>query len=162
MLVPYRKSDNQIVSILFVVYGGSMKIHKAVLIGLCVTTPLIGLAAPANANAEVSIYFRAPPPPVRVEVAPAPRSGYVWVPGYWDVRHDHHVWQKAHWERERHGYYYAPSTWVQHDDRWELQRGHWRKGDRDHDGVPNQYDHDRDGDGVPNRYDPSPDNPHRR
>ena len=34
--------------------------------------------------------------------------------------------------------------------------------DQDHDGVPNRYDRDRDGDGVPNRYDRAPDNPDRR
>ena len=34
-------------------------------------------------------------------------------------------------------------------------------GDQDHDGIPNRYDTDRDGDGIPNRYDRSPTNPHR-
>jgi hypothetical protein len=36
-----------------------------------------------------------------------------------------------------------------------------RSGDQDHDGIPNRYDTDRDGDGVPNRYDRAPANPHR-
>jgi hypothetical protein len=138
-----------------------MKIHKSLLIGLVAATSLAGLSLSTAANAEVSIYFSVPPPPVRVEVVPAPRHGYIWVPGYWDLYHDNHVWRKAHWEQERHGYYYAPSAWVHHGDRWELHRGHWNKGDRDHDGIPNHYDHDRDGDGTPNRYDGSPDNSHR-
>jgi hypothetical protein len=34
-------------------------------------------------------------------------------------------------------------------------------GDQDHDGIPNRYDTDRDGDGIPNKYDRSPANPHR-
>jgi hypothetical protein len=34
-------------------------------------------------------------------------------------------------------------------------------GDQDHDGIPNRYDMDRDGDGIPNRYDRNPTNPHR-
>ena len=34
--------------------------------------------------------------------------------------------------------------------------------DQDRDGVPNRYDRDRDGDGVPNRYDRSDNNPYRR
>lgn len=37
-----------------------------------------------------------------------------------------------------------------------------RRGDRDHDGVPNRYDRDRDGDGVPNRFDAYPNDPRRR
>lgn len=40
------------------------------------------------------------------------------------------------------------------------QRPGWR--DQDRDGVPNRYDRDRDGDGVPNRYDRSDNNPYRR
>lgn len=128
-----------------------MKIHKAILIGVCATASLAGVAIPLAANAEVNVYFRAPPPPIRVEVAPAPRRGYVWVPGYWDLRHNRHVWAKGHWERERRGYYYSQPSWVQRDNRWELQRGHWRRGDRDGDGIPNRFDRDRDGDGIPNR-----------
>lgn len=70
------------------------------------------------------------------------RSGYVWVPGYWSG-HGHH------------------RTWV--EGRWQAPRGHYytTRRDRDHDGIPNRYDHDRDGDGVPNRYDRRPDNPRR-
>jgi hypothetical protein len=128
-------------------------LSKSILIGLCSAAALGGVAAPLAASAEVNVYFRAPPPPVRVEVAPAPRRGYVWVPGYWDVRRDRHVWQKGHWVRERRGYHYAPSVWVERDNRWALERGGWRRGDRDGDGVPNRYDRDRDGDGIPNRAD---------
>lgn len=40
----------------------------------------------------------------------------------------------------------------------------WRGGrrDQDNDGIPNRYDTDRDGDGTPNRWDRNPANPHRR
>jgi hypothetical protein len=43
-----------------------------------------------------------------------------------------------------------------------MQRGEWRRGDRDHDGVPNRMDRDKDGDGVPNRLDNRPNNPNRQ
>jgi len=86
---------------------------------------------------------------VRVERVPAPRPGYVWAPGYWDVRYSRHYWRAGHWERERRGYYYHEPRWVQHDNRWELQRGRWDHRDDDHDGVPNGADR-------------SPNDPHRR
>jgi WXXGXW repeat (2 copies) len=132
-----------------------MKLHKYILLGVCAATSVVGMTLPTIARAEVNIYFRAPPPPVRVEVAPRPRRGYIWINGYWDVKHNRHVWRKGHWERHRVGYYYAQPTWVERNNRWELERGHWRRGDRDQDrdGIPNRYDRDRDGDGVSNRYD---------
>ena len=54
-----------------------------------------------------------PPPPPRVEVVPAPRTGYVWVPGYWDAREHRHVWARGHWVRERAGYRYIEPRWAQ-------------------------------------------------
>ncbi len=36
------------------------------------------------------------------------------------------------------------------------------RGDQDHDGIANRYDTDRDGDGTPNRWDRNPANPNRR
>jgi hypothetical protein len=121
--------------------------RKALLSGLCVTA-LGAMALPITASADVGIYLAVPPPPVRVEHVPPPRSGYIWAPGYWDVRGNHHVWHTGHWERERHGYYYAQPRWEQHDNRWELHRGHWERGDDDHDGVRNGQDR-------------SPENPYR-
>ena len=66
------------------------------------------------------------PPPARYEVVPAPRVGFVWVPGYWDWRTNRHYWVRGHYVRERPGYYYHSAG--------------WRHGDRDGDGVPNAYD----------------------
>ena len=106
-----------------------------------------GVTLPLSASAG-DIYFSYAPPPNRYEAVPAPRSGYVWAPGYWNAHHDRHVWKAGHWERERHGYHYVEPTWTQHDNRWQLQQGRWNKSDRD-------------GDGVPNNRDRSPDNPNR-
>jgi hypothetical protein len=122
-------------------------------------------ALPASAE----IYVNIAPPAPRYEVVPAPRAGYIWVPGYWDWRGSRHVWMKGHWEHERHGLYWHPNRWVERDGHYVLERGRWDKqryagsyGDRDRDGVPNRYDRDRDNDGVPNRYDNAPNNPHRQ
>ena len=109
---------------------------------------------PLPAAADVGFFVDVAPPAARYEVVPTPRSGYVWVPGYWDWRGNHHVWSKGHWERERSGYYWHPNRWEQRDGRWVLERGRW---DRER-FVENRAHGDRDG--VPNRYDRAPNNPH--
>jgi hypothetical protein len=120
--------------------------------------------APVAANAQ-SYTVRVAPPEPRTEVVPAPRRGYVWVPGYWNwnAQRHRHQWVAGTWVRERQGYYYNEPRWVERDGRWVLNRGAWARGqrDRDRDGVPNRMDRDRDGDGVPNRLDSNPNNPRR-
>ena len=120
----------------------------------------VGFTAPTFA-APVSVDIRVAPPAPRHEWVPAARPGYVWAPGYWDYRYNQYHWVSGHWERERVGYYYTAPTWVQNGDRWQLERHGWRRGDRDHDGIPNRYDRDRDGDGYRNNQDRQPDNPRR-
>lgn len=116
-----------------------MKLRKTLLVAICVGS-LAGISVPLTANAQPIVYFNAAPPEARREVMPAPRRGYEWSAGYWNVRGNRHVWQRGHWERTRRGYYFAQPTWTQRDDRWQLERGRWNRGDRDHDGVPNGLD----------------------
>jgi YXWGXW repeat-containing protein len=123
-----------------------MKFRKSLLVALCAAT--LGTAAPLIANAEVRIYLNSAPPEVRYESVPAARRGYIWSPGYWNVKNKRHVWQAGYWQRERKGYHYIQPAWTQRDNRWQLERGRWNRGDRD-------------GDGVPNRLDRAPDNPRR-
>lgn len=137
------------------------KLRKSLLAVLCVAS--LGAASiPATVSAQPGIYFNIAPPPPRAEVVPDARRGYVWVPGYWDLRGRRHVWIAGHWERARRGDHYAPPRWTERDNRWYLERGRWNRGDRDRDGIPNARDRDRDGDGVPNRRDNAPNNPNRR
>ena len=141
---------------------------RKTILALLLASSATALSLPAAAE----IYVNIAPPAPRYEVVPAPRTGYVWVPGFWDWRGNHHVWIKGHYERERHGYHWHPNRWVESNGHYVLERGRWDKerfvenrnpyGDRDHDGVPNRYDRDRDNDGVPNRYDRAPDNPYRQ
>ncbi|MGV7207973.1 YXWGXW repeat-containing protein [Oxalobacteraceae bacterium A2-2] len=91
------------------------------------------------ASSAVIIVEKAPPAP-REEAVPAPRRGYVWVPGYWDWRGHRHVWVKGTWVRERRGYVYHQPQWVERNGHWEMRRGSWARGDRDGDGVPNGAD----------------------
>ena len=119
------------------------------------------VAVPASA-VSYGVTIDVAPPAARVEHMPAPRRGYVWVPGYWDWTGHRHVWVAGTWVRERPGYVYAHPLLAQRNGQWVLQRGEWRHGDRDRDGIPNRMDRDRDGDGVPNAYDHRPDDPRRR
>ena len=117
---------------------------KKLILGSLVAATLAASAMPAAARTDIVVNVA--PPPVRYEVVPAPRVGYVWVPGYWEWRRHRHVWIGGHWTRHRPGYVYAPAAWVERDSRWYYRGPRW----------------DRDGDGVPNRYDRAPDNPYRR
>lgn len=135
-----------------------MKFRKTLVIAACAAT--MGMTLPLATSAAVDVYFNVAPPSPRVEVTPAPRAGYVWVPGYWDARGQRHVWVRGHWERDRRGYRFVEPRWVERDGRWYLERPRWAR-DRDRDGVPNRFDRDRDGDGVPNHRDNYPNNPRR-
>ena len=105
-----------------------MHFRKSLVVGLCAAA-IAGMTFPMTASAEVAIYLNIGPPPVRYEAVPVARPGYLWSPGYWNAKHNRHVWQAGHWERNRAGHNYAQPTWTQHDNRWQLKRGHWNKGD---------------------------------
>ena len=146
-----------------------MKIGKLAAVAVF-TAASAGFSAPVL-SAPVNVDILIAPPAPRYEVVPVARPGYVWAPGYWDYRYNRYDWVSGRWVRERPGYYYTSPQWVQRGDRWTLTQGSWQRGhrdhraygrgDRDHDGVPNQYDRDRDGDGVRNSRDSRPDNPRR-
>ncbi|HET9577526.1 MAG TPA: hypothetical protein VFP44_06835 [Usitatibacter sp.] len=115
-----------------------MLMRKLLLGSMAVAT--LGLALPAAAHSNVDLYLNfGPPPPPVVEYVPAPRVGWVWVPGVWEWRGHRHHWARGHWERARHGYSYAPARWARYGDRWGYHRGGWRR-DSDHDGVPDRFD----------------------
>jgi hypothetical protein len=142
---------------------------KKMLIAAAFATTLGAVAVPASAQ----VYVQIAPPAPRYEVVPAPRAGYVWAEGHWEWNGHRYRWVPGSWMRERPGYVYYSPHWVEHDGRWTMEHRGWvheehrrnergAYGDRDHDGVPNRYDHDRDGDGVPDRYDNHPNDRYRR
>ena len=114
---------------------------KKLVLGSLIAATLVSTALPAAAD-RVDFYVNVPPPAPRYEVVPAPRYGWMWVPGYWEWRGHRHVWIGGHWVRERPGYVYGPSRWVERDGRWYHARPAWsRHRDSDGDGVPDRYDH---------------------
>jgi len=104
-----------------------MSMHKnlALLVALGIAGAASFHVAPAQARVHVDIYANIAPPPLRAEVVPAPRRGYVWVPGAWAWGHSRYNWQRGHWVRERRGYHYNPSRWERDGNRWRYYDGRW-------------------------------------
>lgn len=108
---------------------------------------------------------RVAPPAPRFERAPAARNGFLWQQGYWDWRGRRYEWVPGVWIAERPGYVYSRPQWVERGGRWVFEQPRWasRDGrDRDHDGVPDRFEHgrDRDRDGVPDRFEHGRDRNH--
>jgi ammonia channel protein AmtB len=97
---------------------------RKLIIGSLVAATLGAIAVPAVA-AHVDLFVDVAPPPARVEVVPAPRAGFVWVPGVWEWRHHHHVWAGGHWVHARAGYLYQPAAWAQLNGRWAWHESAW-------------------------------------
>ncbi len=119
-----------------------MFMRKPLIPSLLVASLLIATAGASTlAAAHVDVRISLPPPALIYEVAPAPRYGNVWVPGYWQARaHKHgsrHQWVTGYWLPARHGYAYRQPQWVQRSNYWVQEPGRW---DRDHHGVPNRHD----------------------
>ena len=58
-----------------------------------------------------------PPPPPQVEVMPAPRPGWVWIPGVHEWRDGRYVWVPGRWEHERRGRDVAAGHWERREGR---------------------------------------------
>lgn len=97
------------------------------------------------------------PPQARYERMPSSRSGYGWVPGFWEWRGKRHESVAGAWVRDRRGYVYSQPRWMEQNGQWYMQQGRWvdsRRGNAgDRDGVPDASDNDRDNDGVANGND---------
>jgi hypothetical protein len=90
---------------------------------LCALIALSSVAMPASAQINISI--GAAPPPVRYEAVPAPRSGYVWAPGYWRWQDPRHVWTNGRWIEARPGHYWVADRWEPKDGHHHYKAGHW-------------------------------------
>jgi WXXGXW repeat (2 copies) len=89
-------------------------------------TMLIGSVAPAFS--AVGIEIEVAPPPARVIVAPPPRPGYVWAPGYYRWDGHRHVWVDGHFIHERRGSHWVPERWDERHGHYRFVPGHWEHG----------------------------------
>jgi hypothetical protein len=104
-----------------------------------VAAAAIGLSAcvvaPAYEPAYAPAYHPAPrawapypPPAARVEIVPAPRRGYVWIPGAWRWDSNRYHWSDGRWERHRERERWVPHHWKNDgDNRWRSDGGYWRR-----------------------------------
>ena len=83
------------------------------------------LAMPRASFAHTDIIVGVAPPAARVEVVPAPRTGYVWAPGYWRWNGHHHYWVGGYWVPARPGYHWTASHWAPYGARWRYVPGYW-------------------------------------
>lgn len=86
------------------------------------------LFATSPAFAAVGIDIRIAPPPPRVIVAPPPRPGFVWAPGYWRWDGRRHIWVDGRWLRARPGRHWVPEHWVARPGHYRFVPGHWARG----------------------------------
>ena len=111
-------------------------------------------AAAMPAAAEISINLNFGPPATRYEAVPAPRSGYVWAPGYWRWQNERHVWTTGHWIEERPGSRWVADRWEPREGRHYYSPGHWETAAaRDHDGDGNGKGHGNKGKGWAKGHD---------
>ena len=56
------------------------------------------------------------------------RSGYVWVPGFWQwsVFTQKYVWRKARWKKIKHNHYWVPGFWEITPDGFFWVQGYWQ------------------------------------
>jgi len=92
------------------------------------TTAILAPAAFTPAAAQINITFGAPPAP-QYEPVPAPRPGYAWAPGYWQVENDRHVWAPGRWMEARRDQHWVPDRWESYRDggheKWRHTAGSW-------------------------------------
>ncbi len=88
--------------------------------------------APAAAQVDLNITFGAPPAP-QYEAVPAPRPGYVWAPGYWQVENNRHVWAPGRWMEARQDQHWVPDRWESYreggQEKWRHEAGRWDRDD---------------------------------
>jgi hypothetical protein len=106
-----------------------MRIHKVLLGALVVATTA---AAPsAFADVSLNIEIGVPPPAPLVEVAPAPRVGYVWTAGYWGWNGYRWAWVPGRWIVARPGYHWQHEHWAHVGDHWRFVQGDWVRDKRE-------------------------------
>jgi hypothetical protein len=125
---------------------------------------LVAVAAASTAQARSDVYFSigVQVPGAYVHAAPVyVQPGHVYVrPAPVYVRPAPVYVQPLPFYGPVTGYYQRHDNGRHHGARnWQRRGPH---GDRDRDGISNQWDRDRDGDGARNRYDRLPANPYHR
>ncbi len=98
-------------------------------LSICLAMAGVLGASALPAQAQMSVHVRVGPPPApRHERIPPLPPGYVWAPGYWQLRGGRYVWRPGHRIHSRPGYHWRQPQWVHGPRGWELRQGHWDRG----------------------------------
>ena len=99
--------------------------RRALLKGLlgAAAVPLLALGATGEADAQA--FPAHAPPALRHERRPPPRTGWVWIPGYWSWSswHRRYVWVPGRWVRARPGWRWRGARWTFVNGRWVFHGG---------------------------------------
>lgn len=94
---------------------------KQVLTAVCALLLSVGVA-----NAQIVVRI-GPPPPRPVEVVPAPRAGFVWVPGFHRWNGHRYVWVRGHYVHPPHpGAVWVAGEWREEQGGHVWHEGYWR------------------------------------
>jgi hypothetical protein len=100
-------------------------VYNAVLMTICAAAS--GALALSPASAAADAVSDVAPPPLRIERAPAPRDGYVWGAGHWELSRHSYVWVSGTWIPERRGAHWIADHWDQAGAQWHYVAGHWER-----------------------------------
>ena len=100
-------------------------VHNAILMTMCASAS--GVLALGSAAVAAEIMSEIAPPPLRLERAPAPRDGYVWGPGHWELNGHSYAWVSGTWIAERRGAHWIADRWDQTGSQWRYVPGHWER-----------------------------------
>jgi hypothetical protein len=104
---------------------------------LAAAVAAIGFAAfPAASQEVIFTEIDSPPPAMKVEIVPAARVGYYYIPGYWDYQNNSYVWVEGKFVPERKGYVYVVPRYEERNGRWRMYAGRWDT--EEHGGLRNK------------------------
>ena len=117
---------------------------RKLLLCLLIATGTLSMAVGSQAAVDVSVGVTIGPPAPIVEVAPAPRPGYIWAPGYYGWNGYQYIWVRGHSMMERPGHYWVAERWVQRGPRWHFEEGRWERHQHWNKGKKRGHRDDRD------------------
>lgn len=79
----------------------------------------------ADRYVDIEVNSAPPPPPARIEVAPAPREGYIYAPGHYGWDGTRYVWMEGEYIKDRPGHHYEPAVIEREGEHWRFRAGHW-------------------------------------
>lgn len=86
----------------------------------------VGCTATASVHGGMTVVYSQPPQP-KVETM-APRPGYVWVRGHWDLVNGQWAWISGRYVRDRPGSRWQEGRWERRGEAWHWFEGEWVAG----------------------------------